>query len=165
VTITPELLRLYASAPTQVEMRETLELAHPLFAVSHYLTNSPQGFAANLETGELVTWRSAPFLVRLPGANAGGTQDLGLVIDNVDREALDELERASGDPTTRIAATFRVYSSDDLTRPGSNPIALSISDVSAGMTRVEATATRTDILNKRFPAVLYDVARFPGLDR
>jgi hypothetical protein len=165
VTVSPELQRLYASAPDAIELRETLELAHPLFAATHYVTNGPLAFTAALEGGGVVTFEPLPFGVKLPGANAGGNQDLGLVVDNVDREIIDELERASADPSVRIAATYRAYTSDNLTEPGSDPIALSLSDISAGMTRVEATATRTDVLNKRFPAVLYDVHRFPGLDR
>lgn len=165
MTVSPELQRLYASAPADAELWETLELAHPLFASTHYVTNAALPFTAKLETGASIEFLCLPFAAVLPGANAGGNQDLGLVIDNVDREVIDELERASADPSERIRATYRAYSSDDLEGPGSDPIALSISDISVGLTRAEATATRTDVLNKRFPAVLYDVARFPGLDR
>jgi len=163
--ISPELLRLYASAPDGLELRETLELSHPLFAATHYVTNGPLAFSAALEGGGAVTFLPLPFAVKLPGADSGGNQNLGLVIDNVDREIMDELERAAADPQERIAVTYRAYSSDNLTEPGSDPIALSLSDISAGLTRVEATASRTDVLNKRFPAVLYTVTQFPGLDR
>lgn len=166
MSVSPELQRLYASAPTGVELVETVELAHPLFARTYYLTNGPAAFAAPLAPGgEPVTFEPFPFAVKLPGSNPGGNQDLGLVLDNVDRVIVEELERANAAPAERIAATYRVYASDDLTGPGSDPVALSIADVSAGLTRVEATASRTDVLNKRFPAVLYSVDRFPGLDR
>lgn len=166
MTVTPELQRLYASAPAADRLLETLELAHPLFAATHYLTNAPEGFAAALEAGgDPVEFVALPFAARQPGADGSGKQELALVIDNVDREIVEELERASADPTTRIAATYRAYAASDLTRPGAEPIALSISEVSAGLARVEATAGRTDVLNKRFPGVLYTVARFPGLDR
>lgn len=165
MTVSPELQRLYASAPIEVELWETLELAHPLFASTHFVTNAALPFSAALETGPVVLFSCLPFAAVQPGANAGGNQDLRLVIDNVDREIIDELERANADPSERISATYRAYTSDDLTAPGSDPIALSIADIAAGATRVEATATRTDVLNKRFPAVLYDVVRFPGLDR
>lgn len=165
MTVTPQLQRIYASAPDKTAIWETLELRHPLFASTHFVTNTALPFTARIETGQMIDFITLPFTAKLPGANPGGTQDLVLVIDNVDREIIDELERASADPTQRISVTYRAFASDDLTRPGSDPIALSISDIAASTPRVEATATRTDVLNRRFPSVLYEVGLFPGLDR
>jgi hypothetical protein len=159
------LQRIYASAPADAQIWETLELRHPLFAKVHYVTNTALAFPATLETGEAVTFETLPFAARQPGSNAGGQQDLALVIDNVDREIIEELERASADPQTRVSVIYRAFASDDLSAPGSDPIALSITEISAGLTTVEATAGRTDVLNKKFPAVLYDIHQFPGLDR
>ena len=165
MTVSPELQRLYASAPDDGEIRETLQIFHPLFLNSHFITNGPAAFSAQLETGELVEFISLPFAARQPNSDGGGQQDLALVIDNVDREIIEELERASVDPSTPIAITYRAYAASDLTGPGSDPIELSISEVAAGLTTVQATAGRADVLNKKFPAVLYDIAQFPGLDR
>jgi len=165
MAVSPALQRIYASAPAGATVWETLEIYHPLFLQRHFVTNTPLAFTARLETGDLVTFETLPFAARQPGSNGSGQQDLALVLDNVDRELIEELERASLDPTTRIEVTYRAYASDDLEAPGSEPIALSISEVSAGLAQVEATAGRTDVLNKKFPAVLYTVAQFPGLDR
>jgi hypothetical protein len=165
MTVTVDLQRLYASAPADDALWETLEISHPLFAQTRYVTNQPLAFLAQLETGGVVEFISLPFAARQPGSSRSGTQELGLVIDNVDREIIEELERAAGDPTTPIAVTYRAYAASDLTRPGAEPIALSITEVSAGLSHVEATAGRTDVLNKKFPGVLYTVAQFPGLDR
>lgn len=165
MAIAPELARIYASAPVDEDYLETLTLSHPLFSRTFYFTNKPTAFDARLENGTLVTFEPFPFVVKLPSANGSGQQDLGIAIDNVDRTIGDELERASGDPTETIAATYRVYASSDLSAPGNVPIALSISSVALQAERVDANAARTDVLNKRFPAVLYDVRRFPGLDR
>ncbi len=165
MTISPELQRIYASAPEGVAIWETLELRHPRFSQSHFITNTALPFSARIETGQMIDFITLPFTAKLPGANSGGTQDLTLVIDNVDREIIDELERASADPTQRISVVYRSFASDDLTRPGSDPIALSIADISASAPRVEATASRTDVLNRRFPSVLYEVGLWPGLDR
>jgi hypothetical protein len=165
MAVSPEMQRIYASAPAGETVLETLELAHPLFARTHYITNGPLPFTATLETGATVDFLTLPFSAKQPNSDAGGNQDLALVIDNVDREIIEELERASVDPTTRIAVTYRAYASSDLSAPGSTPIVLSISDVSAALTTVQATAGRTDVLNRRFPAVLYEVQQFPGLDR
>lgn len=159
------LQRIYASAPIGAAVWETLELRHPLFSQSWFVTNTALPFTATLETGAVVNFQTLPFAAKLPGSNANGRQDLALVLDNVDRELIDELERAGADPTTRISIIYRAFASDDLSAPGSDPIALSISEVSAGLTTVEATAGRTDVLNKKFPAVLYTIAQFPGLDR
>lgn len=165
MAVSLSLQRIYASAPVDDGLRETLELSHPQFLQSHYITNEPAAFTATLETGATVEFAALPFAARLPGSNAQGQQDLQLVIDNVDREIIEELERAATLPTERITVTYRAYAASDLTQPGATPIALSITSVSAGVTTVEANAGRTDVLNKRFPAVLYDVQQFPGLDR
>lgn len=165
MTISPELERLYASAPSGEFLLETLELAHPLFAQTHFVTNHAQAFDATLETGELVTFETLPFAAKLPNSDGQGQQDLALVLDNVDRVIIEELERAIADPSNRIAVTYRCFASSDLSAPGSDPIKLSISEVSAGLTTVEATAGRADVLNRKFPAVLYEIAQFPGLDR
>lgn len=163
--VSAELQRLYASAPSHEEIWETLQLSHPLFAATHYITNAALPFTATLETGAPADFITLPFAVRLPTSDAGGNQDLALVIDNVDREIIDELERAAADPSERISVIYRAFASGDLSQPGATPVALSISAISAGLTSVEATAGRTDVLNKRFPAVLYTIAQFPGLDR
>lgn len=165
MAVSEEMQRLYASAPTGELILETLELAHPLFAQTHYVTNAAEPFTATLETLETVTFETLPFAARQPNSDGTGNQELGLVIDNVDREIIEELERAIADPTQRIAVTYRAFASSDLTAPGSTPIALSISEVSAGLTTVEASASRADVLNRKFPAVLYEIGQFPGLDR
>lgn len=163
--VSPALTRIYASAPAGAAVWETLEIAHPRFLKTHYVTNTARAFSATIETGETIDFETLPFGARLPGSNSGGQQDLALVLDNVDREIIEELERASADPTTRISVVYRAFASDDLSQPGSDPIALSITEISAGLATVEATAGRTDVLNKKFPAVLYDIQQFPGLDR
>jgi hypothetical protein len=165
MTISLALQRIYASAPAGETIFETLELRHPLFSQSWFITNAPLPFTAQLETGVAVAFVCLPFSAKLPGANSGGQQDLALVIDNVDREIIAELERAAGDPTQRISAVYRSFTNFDLTAPASDPIALSISDISATATRVEATASRTDVLNRPFPSVRYETGQFPGLDR
>lgn len=165
MAVSPALQRIYASAPAKEEIWETLELAHPLFSKTWFVTNAALPFTATLETGAAVLFESLPFAARQPNSDSGGNQDLALVIDNVDREIMEELERANADPSIQIAVTYRVYASTDLSAPGATPIALAISEVAAGLTTVEATAGRTDVLNKKFPAVVYEVAQFPGLDR
>jgi hypothetical protein len=163
--VSEELQRIYASAPAGELILETLQLAHPLFSQTWFITNAAQPFAATLETGSTVDFICLPFAARQPVSDGSGNQDLGLVIDNVDREIIEELERAIADPSQRIAVTYRVFASGDLGAPGSEPISLSISEISAGLTTVEATAGRADVLNRKFPAVLYEIGQFPGLDR
>lgn len=163
--VSEELQRIYASAPAGEMPLETLQLAHPLFSQSWFITNHSAGFSATLETGETVDFIALPFAARQPNSDGSGNQDMGLVIDNVDREIIEELERAIADPSQRIAVTYRAFASGDLSAPGSEPISLSITEISAGLTTVEATAGRADVLNRKFPAVLYEIGQFPGLDR
>ena len=165
MTVPDDLARIYASAPTDDSYIETIELAHPLFSQTWYLTTEPYAFAGSLEDGTAVSFEPFPFSVQLPGQSGQGQQDLVLAVDNVDRSILDELERANADPTQLITATYRVFTRSDPAAPALVLPALAIADVAATATQISGTASRTDVLNRPFPASIYTVEQFPGLDR
>ena len=165
MVISAELARVYASAPTDDDVVETLELAHPNFSRTWYIVSKAYPFAANLEGGAPVTFDPLPFAVVLPSKSGEGQQDLGVSIDNVDQAIIDELEAANADPTTKITATYRAYTASDPGAPAFILPALALTDIVATDTSVKGTATRTDVINRPFPSVLYTIQLFPGLDR
>jgi hypothetical protein len=165
MVVSRQLARVYASAPVDDDYIETMELAHPLFSQTHYIVSQPDPVAATLEDGSAATFLPLPFSVQLPQQDGSGQQDLQIVIDNVDQVIIDELERAAGDPTTKVSATYRVFTRSDLTAPAFVLPALAMAQVIATESQVTGTASRTDVLNRPFPSILYTIALYPGLDR
>jgi len=161
-----QLQKLYASAPLDDEFYETLELKHPRFSKTWYITSSSTLFTATLEDGVTqISFEPIPFIVRLPGNEHGGRQDLQITITNVDRIFIDELELANELPQTRVEIVYRVFTKSNLKVPAATPMKLSITDVMATDETIEAVATKADILNHPFPSMLYTPMTFPGLDR
>jgi len=158
-----ELKRVYASAPSERRVVDTLELSHPLFPQVYFITKDSQAWVF-MAAGVLVTFLPVPFAIKLPTTDGKGQQDLDIVLDNIGREAMDALELAAALPTTNVAAVLRRY----LDVPESEAkyelrLAIQSFVVSAGT--IQATATRADTLNKPFPTELYRVDLYPGLDR
>lgn len=161
-----ELKRVYASAPSGRRYVETIELSHPLFSQTWYLTNDLQAWTFQIEGGYLRTFIVCPFRVVKPALDGKGQQDMPLVIDNVGRETMEEIERAAADPTSPIAVTFRAYLDIANSEPQTDPpLRLTLQDIEVTLSTITSTATRVDVLNKPFPTVLYRADRFPGLDR
>jgi hypothetical protein len=77
------------------------------------------------------------------------------------------VQRAHADPTERITATYRLYLSSLGTTqtPQAPPLRLAFDTIQITEEAVAGVAGRSDVLNRRFPGVWYDVAHFPGLDR
>jgi hypothetical protein len=165
MAISPALARIYASAPLDEIWYETVELYHPAFTQRHFLTNAELGFAARLEDGTQVVFVQAPFEIKLPQSLAAGQGPLQLIIGNVDQQILLEVEKAATQPSELIEFVWRAYTSRDLNSPASDPIRLNIRQIEADAAQVNAQATSTDTLNRRFPSAAYDIRRFPGLDR
>ena len=162
---TSALQTVYASAPAGQDILQTLELSHPLWAAPYYLTNYPTLFVATLDTGPTVTFMPYPFAVQLPVVDGAGTQALQVTLTNADPLIRQAVEAAHADPTTRITAVYREFLGAALGAPQSAPLRLSFSTIQITEESVAGVANRSDVLNRRFPAVWYDVKRFPGLDR
>jgi len=130
---TTALRTAYASAPAGVDIWPTLQLSHPLFTQTWYLTSAPVAFTATLETAgnPVVTFQPFPFAVVLPTVDGAGQQDLQVTLTNADQTIADEVQRAHADPTTRIQAVYREFLSNGGTAQGvqSAPLNLSFSSI------------------------------------
>ena len=162
---TTALLTARASAPTGESIIETLELRHPLWAAPYYITTWPQPFVAQLEDGATATFKTFPFAVALPAVDGAGQQDMQITITNADQEIADAVRLAHRDPTTNIEAVYREFLGSDLGAPQSAPVRLVFDAIQVTEEAVSGVAGRSDVLNRRFPGVWYDVQHFPGLDR
>ena len=154
-----------ASAPAGSDILRTLELWHPTWTARQYLTSSPEAFDAELESGATVTFQPFPFAVELPTVDGAGQQDMNVTLTNADQRVADLVRLAHTDPTQRIECTYREFLSDDAGTLQSAPLRLTFESVQVTDDAVTGVAGRSDVLNRRFPGVWYDVQHFPGLDR
>ena len=91
--------------------------------------------------------------------------EISLSLDNVSTEIMRYLDQAI-DTQDMIEMTYRPYLSNDLSCPQMDPpITLVITEITADISKISATARMMDIGNKSFPAENYTVKKYPGLSR
>lgn len=179
MTLTAAIKEAYASAPQDIVVLHTLEILHPSFrndagqAVSvrvvldHVDHNLKLEAGAPLNGGQTVLFTPFYFSISLPPEEKeSGVPEAIIAIDNATREIVAQLERAV---TTKdvITVIYRAYISNDTAAGPQNdpPLLLDLKDVQANVTRVTARAVHHDPRNRRFPALDYTAAQFPGLAR
>ena len=105
------------------------------------------------------------FDLTLPPVEVIPVPQITLSIDNVSTEIIKCLDRAV-ETQDMIEMTYRPYLTSDLSMPQmASPITLVITEVSADISKISATASIMDIGNKSFPAENYTVKKYPGLSR
>jgi Domain of unknown function (DUF1833) len=164
---TKKLKQAFASAPAEEIIIETLQLSHSRFSDTWYLSSNVSEFDAKLESGATVKFTPLPFTVKLPASDAQGGQLLDISIANAGQEMVDEIEAAAAAPNERIEVVYRVYLQSDKTMPQNLPLKLSLDNIVMTDEAIRATAGRSDVLNFKFPNLVYatGVNGFPGLDR
>ena len=160
----------YASAPVDQVIYHTVELHHPVFAVPIRVVRDHEALDARLEVsaprdaGLVTTFVPYAFDLTPPEQTTSGAPQCVLEIDNVDREILVQIRLAiqAGQPVEVIYRAYLDY--DALNGPENDPpLRMELQQVSATPLRIRATAGFPDLLNKSFPRLLYDIAKFPGL--
>ena len=176
-TLSQALKEAYASAPSEVILLHTLELRHPSFLddngnptairlerdnINHICTLED---IAPLDVGKAVEFVAMGFDLELPPVEAIPVPEITLTLDNVSTEIIQYLDRAV-ETQDMIEMTYRPYLSNDLSSPQMNPpITLVITEITADISKISATARMMDIGNKSFPAENYTVKKYPGLSR
>ena len=162
-TLSQALKEAYAAAPADVIIYHTLEISHPAFTQPIYVVRDWADLNANLETGAPVTFLRFAFNLVKPEVSPTGVPQCTVEIDNVSRDILANVQLAM-QSTALITMTYREYISTDLTGPQNDPpMTMVISNISADVFKVRATASFGDLNNKRFPNEEYTAERFPGL--
>lgn len=162
-SLTEALKEAFASAPTSKVIYNTLEIVQEGVQDPVYLVQARQAIVATDENGIQKVFEASGFQFSLPPASSEGFRNLNISIDNIDRQVSDFLSTARSTKVP-VKAIFRPFLSDDLSAPQMNPpIVLFIKDVSVNPLQVDGSATFMDIVNKKFPSILYTRERFPGL--
>lgn len=176
-TISEALKEAYASAPSEVVLLHTLELRHPAFIddkgnpTAIRIVRDNKNYTCRLEDtaplnpGVEVEFQALAFDLELPPVEAIPVPEITLSIDNVSTEIIKYLDRAV-ETQDMIEMTYRPYLTNDLSSPQMDPpITLVITEVTADISKISATARMMDIGNKSFPAENYTVKKYPGLSR
>ena len=163
---TPKLLQWLNNAPPfGGAWLDTLIIRHASWAAPFYLVAAPSALTMRLEDNEAHIFVPYSFRIQLPGSGVNGKQELQIQIDNTGGDVWEALEVAQQMPAMPITVEWRVFLSDDLTKPQAPPYILTASRVSATTQAVQITAARADLINRRWPNVVYRPDRWPGLVR
>ena len=165
MALTDDLKEVYSSNPIAVRAYDTLELTHSLFSEPFRVVKDDIPHDFNLITGapSPVTFIAYPFDIVLPEVGSN-QQDIKIVLDNVSRVPIQELERAAALIDEPIVATYRPYIDGNI-NPQGDPIRLVLTNITADNYTVSATATRPDLFKRKFPTgpeAFFD-DRFRGL--
>lgn len=167
MTISAELKRIYATAPTDDYYVETLELRHPNFpGGSVFITSQLNGFAGLLEDDTPVVYSYLPFVAIPPNSEEEGNLTLQVAIDNADRRLMEQLENLAEAPTDPVSIIYRVYLvSDPDTVQNDPPLKLDILSITATQNTLAFNAGLSNLRKRPFPAQLYTTELYPGLER
>lgn len=163
MTLSQELKETYASVgPARV--LETLELNHPTFASSFKIVRDHVQLIAGLENGgPTVTFEPFSFNVVQPKKSTQGTQSLQITIDNVSREIIQLIEDTQDGSGVPINVVYRIYLSTETDEPQNDPpLQFTFTNISVNKTQVSGVANRSEVINRKFPSIVYD-RRFQSL--
>lgn len=168
-SLSAALAEAYASAPSDEVIYHTLEFRHAAFSTPIRVVRDNADLTARLEAtapvdpAAMVTFVGFAFNLERPEVSSAGIPQCTIEIDNVSREILANIELAMTG-IEPIVVTYREYLASDLEGPQNDPpITLELTSISADVFRVKATASFSNIGNKRFPREEYTTERFPGL--
>lgn len=157
------------STEVDIDWCEALIISHSTFGYL-YICNTIESFEALVpnEDGSgstTQTFLPVPFSIILPKRDESGTQEMSVAISNIGLQAQTALNDAIKKPREPIKLRYTIYILGD-ENPQYDPfLSLTMTDITVALDVVTATATRSDILNLKFPNELYRTEAFPGLNR
>lgn len=114
------------------------------------------------EDSRTVTFTASGMGVALPKRDASGAQSLKFAIDGVRTEATRLLRQADAEGR-EINLTYRAYLASDLSEPADSPVEFIVRSFVAQADHVEVTASLFDMIDMRWPRIVYDSSTAPGL--
>ena len=152
-TLSKALKEAYASTPSNIAILDNVN------HICKLEDNAP------LDGGKEVEFVALAFDLELPPVENIPVPEISLSLDNVSTEIMRYLDQAI-ETQDMIEMTYRPYLSNDLSCPQMDPpITLVITEITADISKISATARMMDIGNKSFPAENYTVKKYPGLSR
>ncbi len=112
-------------------------------------------------TPTIRTFETRGFKLRQVGSGENGLQSLGVTIDDIDRRVSQFVAKAKAFQSP-VELIFRIYLSDDLTKPQNNPpTTLFLTSSSKSAEGFSGTCSTIDVVNYPFPNQYYRLEQFP----
>lgn len=162
MTISAELQERYKSE-VDVDWVDAIVIEHPKISTI-YICNYTEAITANFD-GASVQFLPIPFKVSLPNKETTGRQDFSIAISNVFNQGKVIMDAAIEDPKSPIKLYYTVYILGNAEPQYDPPIELSLTDITLNESVLTGTATRSDIINLKFPRQVYRPEAWPGLVR
>lgn len=161
--ISPELQRLYSSAPDNLVIMDAVVLScsaweEDVCAITNVIKDTPKEYPA----GTPRIFMPSTFGLSRPKENDSGVVEISIDFETT-RELYSLLEDAEK-LRANITATFLVYT-EDSNVPASPPLELTLDSVVVTETRVKFTARNSGLVDKAFPYRIALADSYPGLSR
>lgn len=166
MALSGNLVARYTSE-VDVDWRSAIVLEHPNAGILRLIdyTEEFTGYGNATVDPALRVYAPLPMQVQLPARDQSGRSDMGIVWDGYNDIILNYLNAAIVDGTQPIICRYTIYILTDPNPQISPFLEFKLTGISATETRVTATASRADIINRAFPTVIYRTDMFPGLRR
>ena len=162
-TLQDAIKEAFAIAPTAKAVIHTLEIRQTGVQNPIYISQTRTGVIAFDENHVEHTFVACGFQFTLPPSDEDGFKSLNIAVDNVNRIASDFIETAKTEKVP-VEIIYRPYLSDDLSAPQMiPPLILYLKDVQVTSFQVTGKCTFMDLVNKKFPSILYLRSVFPSL--
>lgn len=168
--ISGALYARYTSDYLDVDWRSAVILSHPA-AGDYYCIANHEAFlgvvGGDYSPGaQRSAWFNAVEMqVVLPQRDDSGSSDMSIVWDGIGGELATYIANASVDGTQPIKCYFTIYILSSQTPQIAPFMEFNLTGISVTEEQVAATASRADVINKKFPGKVYRLDRFPGLRR
>lgn len=119
----------FLNSRASVVQLETLEISHPDFTkIYRVVRNAVQGLTARLENNSLVTFDYYPLEIENAGVRDNLDQSITINLGDLGEVLPKELDEISSNDGFDIKpiVTYRIYRSDNLTRPLFGPVLLEV---------------------------------------
>ena len=154
--------QVYASAPTDQVIIDTLELSCAAWPESLRLTMGYEDLVLGTEDGRVLVFTAAPMTIEYPKKSNDPNQTLRFAIDNVTGEAQRRIDQAV-EAETPVTLTFRRYLHSDLTLPSEPPFRATALGGGVKGSTVTINAGFRDLLNYEWPRDTYNLNLTPRL--
>lgn len=141
-----------------LELTSTAWGSDPIVLVKDY-----QDHTITTEDERELLARSTGMAVALPKRDTTGAQDLTFALDGVRPEAT-RLVRQAQEAQAVVRVIYRCYLYSDLSEPAEPPLFLIARRYSAQMDHIEVTAGLFDLIDMRWPRIVYDSNTAPCLE-
>lgn len=153
----------FTLAPSNVVIYDTLEIRQEGVQGPIFLVKARRELVAQDENGDQRIFEPSGFQFTLPPSTEEGFQSLNVAIDNIGLRVTNFVKAAQSERVP-VKMVYRPYVSTNLTQPHMDPpLILYLKDIQMTHVQVTGRATFMDIVNKKFPSILYTRKLFPVL--